>query len=66
MPITTQDPDKLREPENMSAAIVAKCHASNQCELIDEEIRRLRSLRRRWNKRLGVCLKKISKETSRD
>jgi hypothetical protein len=59
--ISTVDPAKLREPTNMSDAVIAKCHAENQCINIDEELSRLRSLRRKWNKRLGVTLRAISK-----
>jgi len=58
---TNVNPDKLRPPENMSAAVVAKCHAENQCILIDDELKKLRAKRRAWNRRLGVCLRSMSK-----
>ena len=54
------DPTKLRRPENMTAAIVAKCHAQDQLVLIDAELKRLRRLRRAWNKRLGACLRRMT------
>lgn len=58
--ISSVDPATLREPGNMNECVIAKCHAVNQCILIDAELKRYRALRRKWNKRLGACLRKMS------
>jgi hypothetical protein len=58
--ISNIDPQTLAAPENQSAAIIGKVHASNQIENILAEITRLRRLRTKWNRRLGVCLKAIA------
>lgn len=50
-----------REPENMTAAVVAKCHASNMLHLIDEQAKGLRDKKRLWKKRLAMCHRAIAK-----
>lgn len=57
--MSRNDPSKLREPGNMTECVVAKCHAVNQLHKIDAQLKKLRAKRRAWNKRLGVCLRKI-------
>lgn len=57
--IDTRDPDSLKEPGTMKACLLAKCHAVKQLAMIDAELKRLRAARRAWNRRLGVCLRKM-------
>lgn len=58
---TKPGPIPSREPENMTAAIAAKCHAVNQKLRIKREMKELRAAERAWNKRLGQCLRAIGK-----
>lgn len=56
------NPDTLSIPENMSAAIIARCHAENQLELIGYELDALRKKKTKWKRRLKVCLRRIDEE----
>lgn len=48
-----------RPPGNMTEAAIQKCHCVNTLHFIDEEIKRLRRERRKWNKLLRERLKAI-------
>ncbi len=52
-------PDERPEPLDMAEAIREKETAAKMCRAVDATLKRLRAERRAWNKRLGVCLRKI-------
>ncbi len=56
----TIDPLLKGAPETMHQAIVEKCHAQDRLVEIDAELKRLRAMRRAWNRRLGVCLRRMA------
>lgn len=59
-------PEGLRRPENITAAVVAKCHSDNQLRLIEDELKRLRLLQRCWKKRRAECMGVMTEEARKD
>ena len=50
-----------RPPENMTAAIIAKCHAENMIHLTGEKLQAVREQMRLWQRRRASLLEAMSK-----
>lgn len=59
--ISTIHPRRLSEVRGMSPAIIAKCHASNQLHLIEQEQKKLKQLKTAWKRRYTTCLREIDR-----
>lgn len=52
---------RLKEPENMTAAIDAKCHAYNQIGIMEDRQKKLTKDKKFWKKRYEQCLQIIGR-----